>query len=225
MNNKAYSAKVRFSPLFNAAGAKLYVAILENRTVKNVKSNGETEFFDVMKKMLPNENGTAVPAGTIGNWDSLTFNFTFNGNYRLPADGAAANRINDATENSVENFYNMHVIAWIQGSDKQVYQAANLTSTTPVGTEDFSTSVKNIDVFPNPTSDVININMNMTKSDVILATLVDLSGNMVESKSINASIGANTIQFNTKNLAQGIYNVLIFDSKNNSSVHKIVVQH
>ena len=65
----------------------------------------------------------------------------------------------------------------------------------------------------------------MKESDMILASIVDLNGNMIETKSIKTATGQNKIEFNVSNLAQGIYNVLIFDSKNNSSVHKISVQH
>jgi hypothetical protein len=52
------TAKVKFSPLFNSTGAKVYVAILEKSTINNVKSNGETIFYQVAKKMLPSELGT-----------------------------------------------------------------------------------------------------------------------------------------------------------------------
>jgi len=224
-NNKSVSAKARFSPLFNAAGAKLYVAVLEHKTTANVKTNGETEFHDVMKKMLPNENGTAVPSVAIGSWDSITVNYTFNGNYRLPADGAAANRINHASENSVEEFTDLYVIAWIQGADKQVYQAANLTSLTPNSTEDLSQTIAQVSVYPNPATDLVHVQFDMKNTDKVFATLVDLSGNVLESKSVSLNAGKNTIDFNAKNLANGMYHVMVFDSKNNSSVHKIVIAH
>jgi len=225
VNNMTVTAKVKFSPLMNATGAKLYVAVVERRTVNNVKTNGETEFFQVMKKMLPNETGTAVPTVAIGSWDSLSFNYTFKGNYRLPTDGQAANQINHTIEHSVENFYNTYVIAWIQAADKTVYQACNLTSLTPTSTEDFTATIKSIDVYPNPTSDVLNIAMDMKNSDEILATLIDLNGNVIENKSFKAQTGANNFQFNTSRLASGTYHLMLFDSKNNSSVHKIMVQH
>lgn len=225
VDNKSVSAKVRFSPLFNATGAKLYVAVLEGKTTSNVKSNGETEFLNVMKKMLPNENGTTVPAVTIGNWDSITLNYTFNGSYRLPTDGATANRINHATEHSVEEFTDLYVIAWIQGSDKQVYQAANLTSLTPVGLNDISNSIAAIDVYPNPSSDRVKVELNMKSNDMLIASLIDLNGNVISSKAIQATQGKNSIEFDVQNLANGVYNILIFDSKNNSSVQKIVVNH
>lgn len=225
VTNKTVTAKVKFSPLFNASGAKLYVAILERQTNNNVKSNGETKFLQVMKKMLPNETGTAVPAVTIGNWDSLSFNYTFNGNYRLPTDGQPANVINHAIENSVENFYNTNVIAWIQAADKTVYQACNLTSLTPNSVEDFSATVHSIEVYPNPATDFINVSMDLIKSDEILATMIDLNGHVIESKSVKMDAGKNSIQFNTSNIAAGTYHVMLFDSKNNSSVHKIIVNH
>jgi len=221
----SFTAKVKFSPLFNATGAKVYVAILEKSTIKNIKSNGETIFYQVAKKMLPSELGTTLPNVAVGNWDSLTMNYTFNGNYRLATDGTAANHINMAIEHAVEDFKNLYVVAWIQGTDKQVYQAANLTSLYPLGTTDFTATIKNVSVYPNPTSDEVNIELNMKESDEILTSLVDMNGNMIETKSVKTTLGTNKITFNVSKLAQGIYNVLIFDSKNNSSVHKITVQH
>lgn len=223
VNNKSITAKVKFSPLFNATGAKLHVAVLEGKTSSNVKSNGETEFFNIMKKMLPNENGTSVPTVTIGTWDSITLNYTFNGNYRLPSDGTAGNRINHASEHSIEEFTDLYVIAWIQGSDKQVYQAANLTSITPVGLNNISECIAKIEIYPNPTSELIKIDLTMNSSDKIFASLVDMQGNMVASKSFSSAQGKNTIEFDARNLAQGLYHVMIIDSKNNSSVQSVNV--
>ena len=219
------TAKVKFSPLFNSTGAKVYVTILEKSTIKNFKSNGETIFYQVAKKMLPSESGTVLPNVTVGNWDSLTMNYTFNGNYKLATDGTAANHINMAIEHAVEDFKNLYVVAWIQGTDKQVYQAVNLTSLHPLGTTDFTATIKNVSVYPNPTSEEVNIELNMKESDEILTSLVDMNGNMIETKTVKTTLGSNKITFNVSKLAQGIYNVLIFDSKNNSSVHKISVQH
>jgi len=225
VSNMSVTAKVKFSPLFNGTGAKLYVAILERETVQNVKSNGETKFFEVMKKMLPTETGTALPTVTIGNWDSLSFNYTFKGNYRLPIDGLTANVINHTIEHSVEHFYNTNVVAWIQAADKTVYQAINLTSLTPNSTQDFSASMSTIDVYPNPANDRINIGIELKSNDEILATLIDALGHVIESKSVNMQEGKNTMSFTTNNLASGVYNVMLFDSKNNSSVHQVIVQH
>ncbi|HRG57516.1 MAG TPA: T9SS type A sorting domain-containing protein [Bacteroidia bacterium] len=222
VNGKLVGAKVKYAPVFNSTGAKLYVAILEGVTSQNVKTNGETEFKHVMKKMLPNETGTNLPAQSPGVWDSTTFTYTFNGEYRLPTDGQSANRINHTTEHSVEEFSDLYVIAWIQGNDKVVYQAANLSLTT--GIESVSNVLKDVDVYPNPTQNVINIKINLSQNEQIVSTLVDLEGNVINSKMSQLKSGTNNIDFDATQLASGIYHVMIFDSKGNSSVHKVVVQ-
>lgn len=224
-NNMTVSSKVKFSPLFNATGAKLYVAILEKETIKNIKSNGETKFYQVMKKMLPSEVGTSLPTVTIGNWDSLSFNYTFNGNYRLPADGQSANRINHAIENSIENTHNLYVIAWIQASDKTVFQACNLTSLNPVGVENVSQQLQEVLVYPNPSSDVLHVNFKSAESNTILYTLVNTTGSVILSSSKEISAGSNSFELSTKGLANGMYHLMLFDSKNNSHVEQVLVQH
>ncbi len=225
VDNKTVSAKVKFSPLFTPpAGSKLFVAVLERKTTANVATNGETEFLQVMKKMLPTENGTAIPNVAIGNWDSLSLSYTFKGNYRLPADGQAANIINNNTENSVEEFTDLMVIAWIQGADKTVYQALNLASITPVGTENFTAAINKIEVYPNPVSDILRVNIDAKESEQVFISLADISGNIVLNNTAKIASGKNSIQMDIHSLATGIYHLMIFDSKNNSSVHKIVVQ-
>ena len=219
------TAKVRWSPLFNATGAKLYVAVLESKDTANIKNNGETEFFQVMKKMLPNENGTSLPNTAVGNWDSLSFNYQFKGNYRLPADGATANRVNHTTEHCVEKFPFLYTIAWIQAADKTVYQAANLTLAKPLGTETFSKSITGINVYPMPSTNVVNVEIKASTSEKMMATIIDMQGNVVEAKQLKSIIGLNTISFNVSQIANGIYNLILFDEKGNSSVREILVQH
>jgi hypothetical protein len=221
-SDKSFKANVRFSPLFDDPGSKLYVAILEHVTYFNAKSNGETEFHNVMKKMLPTEAGTVLTKRGVLAVDSLSFSYKFNGQYRLPSDGAAGNIINLATEHSVEDFNNLYVIAWIQGNDKQVYQAANLVKSTTVGIKDNFASFENVEVFPNPSSDNIKISVNVKESNTILSTIVDGSGNIVRSKSSKLGAGQNTIEYNIKDLPQGSYNIMLFDEKSNSSVQGFV---
>jgi len=175
---------------------------------------------------MPNETGTALPIVAIGGWDSISLSYTFNGSYRLPADGTAGNRINLATEHSVEEFTDLYVIAWVQGTDKTVFQAANLTKVAFVGIEDnLSNAINTVEVYPNPCVDMINVNINMQNAEGVAATLIDMEGSIVDSKVVKLNAGKNLIQFNAANLSNGIYNVMVFDSKNNSSVHKVIVQH
>lgn len=96
---------------------RLMVAVVEKLTTKNVKSNGETEFEHVMKKMLPDVNGTSLGNLTKNQVVNRSLEFTFNGDYRLPADGQAASMISHGAEHSVEEFDDLVVAVWMESGN------------------------------------------------------------------------------------------------------------
>ncbi len=224
LEGQKVSVKVRYSPLYDGAtGTRLYIAILEKHTTSNVKTNGETEFHQVMKKMVPTETGTALSSTVApGAWDSLSVSYTFNGSYRLPLDGTTANIIKHATENSVEDFANLYVIAWIQSADKFIHQAANLKDLS-TGVVNVSPVLEEINVFPNPTSDVLNVQIKSEVSGKVMLTMVDLDGSVVYAKEVEVQSGSQTITLPTDNLINGLYNLMLIDEHNNSSVHQVVI--
>jgi hypothetical protein len=122
-------------PLENVQSNNLvvHVAVVEETTYNNIKTNGETQFEHVVKKMLPNDNGTSISSLTVGQQSTLNLNYTFNGSYRLPLD--ATNPINHATEHSVEDFSNLMIVVWVQDVvTKEVHQStyATLSSVIPI---------------------------------------------------------------------------------------------
>ncbi len=123
---------------YPAGNYRLQIAIIENLTTANVKNNGETEFYQVLKKMYLDENGITLTS--LDNLTPYTFStdYTFQGSYRLPANGQAANRINHATEHSVEEFSDLRVVVWVEEVDtKEVLQAFNAVS--PLDTDNDGT--------------------------------------------------------------------------------------
>jgi hypothetical protein len=218
--DKKVTGKVRYSPAFNNAAGNtiLHIAVLEKRTDKNVKNNGEVEFLQVMKKMIPTNNGTILPAINSGVWDSTSFTYTFNGNYRLPSDGQAANIINHTTENSVEDFNNLYVISWLQSTNKSVYQAAYLSGTvtggTPAGIANNKANVE-VSIYPNPTSDFLNINLEKIEGSKALIMLVDVNGDLVSSNEVNLNVTKKST-IDVKAYASGIYSVIVLDEHQNS---------
>ncbi len=220
------SAKISYAPLFDATSARLHVAIIENKTTKNVKSNGEKEFFQVVKKMLPNENGTLLSNMAEGKWDTLALSFLFKGKYRLPADGAVANRIDHTKENSVEEFSDLRVVAWVQstGADKQVYQASNLSKKTVLGANDLPISINSVIAYPNPTTDVLNISLKADRQEKLTLLFISVDGSVSKAIDQDVSTGQNQLQINTSDLATGLYYMSIIDSKNNSHTQAIVIE-
>jgi thiol-disulfide isomerase/thioredoxin len=131
---KTITTDVSVTPLMKlpANSIRLYSAIVEKRTVKNVKTNLETEFLQVVKKLIPNENGRTLDSISI---NAINANVTtrvkdtykFKDSFRLPGDGTAAKRINLATEYTVENFANLYVVTWIENKGfKMVLQSNKL---------------------------------------------------------------------------------------------------
>ncbi len=101
----------------------LRVAIFEKKTVNNKMSNLETEFFNVMKKFIPDEVGTSIPSMSAGDSLSYNFTYTFQGDYRKPY--SAGDQINHAIEHSVEQFFDLGVAVWVQNdiAGRMVHQA------------------------------------------------------------------------------------------------------
>lgn len=127
IDNKKVDFKVTIKPVTNMTNANLrfVAAIVEKKTERNVKTNGETEFYYVMKKFMTAVNGDVI-APLRAN-DSIALNdysYTFNGNYRLPND---SDRIDHNTEHSIEDFKNLMVVYWLQDDlTKEVFQAGKV---------------------------------------------------------------------------------------------------
>jgi hypothetical protein len=225
---KSFDININYTPQVNltASDATLYVAIVEGITTQNVKSNGETEFEQVMKKMLPSDAGTPVAATTAGT--ALTFNttYTFNGSFRLPTNGQAANRINHATENSVENIDDCYVVAWLQfnGGDKVVLQAANLAKVFGVGVENPTVKDMEVSIYPNPASTSANLSFVVSGEQELTVKIVDAKGQVVEQETGIYTSGNHNMTINTAAFANGAYNVIV--SGNNVNISKsLVVNH
>jgi len=202
INNKTVCVDVELDPLSNISGATLHIAIKEKKTTANVKTNGETEFFNVMKKMVPNENGTAIAPLVNGTPASYSFCYTFNGSYRLPNN--ASDPINHAIEHSVEEFADLAVAVWLQNAGtKEVYQAAE--GQLVLGINDFDPISHNMMLYPNPANDFTSISIDMDHSAEAVVNVVNTLGQTVISTSEQLESGTSKIQLATAGLSAGVY--------------------
>jgi hypothetical protein len=83
--------------------------------------------------------------------------------------------------------------------------------------------VNALSIFPNPSSDILNINFELTASNKVSLRLVDALGRVVETAQINANSGMNTWNFNVSNLAVGVYN-LEFTLNGATATSKVLVK-
>jgi hypothetical protein len=86
-------------------------------------------------------------------------------------------------------------------------------------------SIDNINVYPNPVSNVLSMGINMNMTDNAVITLVDEKGATYENKNVNLIQGKNVLEFDVTKLPSGIYNISLIDSHQNSFTRSIVVNH
>lgn len=201
---------------FQGQNYVLHAALFENTTSQNSKTSGETEFYHVMKKMVPNANGTFL--GGLNKASSITQNlsFQFQGNYRLPAN--ANSQINHSTEHSVEQFSDLGVVVWVQDNDtKEVLQSAYAVNTIGINESELSA----FRLFPNPAKEQVTLGFleNTKTAEVVIYTI---QGREVYKNTFN-NISTDAIEINTSKFTTGVYVIEVM-IKGSISVNKLVVE-
>ena len=210
---------VTIDPLFTSTvtldNLVLHTAVYEKTTYNNSSSNGEIEFYNIMKKMLPDANGTVLSnLSGPNNPSTINFNYTFNGLYNLPPD--AGSPIDHTFENSIEDFQNLGVAVWIQDVDtKYVLQSSEAS----IVANNFKLDKKEIIVYPNPSSEYINILLPLNHSASKIE-IYDVIGNMVLSH--KTIVSKYDYKLNLAHLSNGIYQIII-SSKDNIIKEKLEV--
>lgn len=196
---------------------KLRVALVERETVQNIKSNGETNFHFVMKKMLPTEAGQDFVMPAKDAPKTVNLSYTFPGAFKLAPSartsstasptGAGYAGINIASENSVEEFYDLAVVAFIQNDDtKEILQSSWTVQDWAIGMKENVKNATDFNVYPNPANTSITIECNGSKDASF--RILDLNGKEVMSNnelSINSSISI-------EGLNSGLYFVEMVDA-------------
>ena len=228
---------------FNSNNLVVHTAIIEKTTYNNVKTNGETQFENVVKKMVPSDNGTAINALSAGQQVPLSLQYIFKGNYRLPPD--ATSPIDHTIEHSVEDFSNLMVAVWIQDiNTKEIYQSTyalssqsydciNKSCVDPMdGTGTYSSlnecqndtacipldiieldRLNKIIIYPNPATDNIYIS-NLTEATTL--KIYDINGKLVLEDNVS-----DKEYINISKLARGIYQIK-FEGKDWGEIRKLI---
>ena len=188
---------------FPSSNIKFHVAIIENKTTKNKKTNGETEFNYVMKKMVPNANGTNIGTLTAGTAFNFDGHYEFKGSYRLP--NSAQDPINHSIEHSVEEFSDLNVVVWVQNtSTKEVFQSAWATNNVGINNQASKNGI--IELFPNPTNSQAYVRYLLAENQNVNIKIYNILGEVVysENKGYENS-GYHTAVLDVNNFSEGLY--------------------
>ncbi len=213
------SLDVDLDPLmdFNSTNLKLFAAIVEGETFWNKKSNGETKFEMVMKKMMPGATGMTLSPMTKDTKVSKSLSHTFNGYYRLPANGLDSNHINHTKENSVETFDDLYVAVWVQDLTTKEILQSELIPVNNASNENIEAEAK---VFPNPSNDAFQVVVDRLASETAKVQVTNISGQVV----YTGEMSNGKAQINTANWNTGLYLVTVEGANYHYST-KIMVRH
>ncbi len=199
-----------------------------------------------------NSNGTTIASGTFTIPDgesvvALNFFIPQGNDYgiRITSNNPQLWRDRDLTNDTPFNFpYAIGSLVSITGtnvggadSDNYYYFFYDWTVSTPTWTctsgrvevqaivtgVNELTGVESLNVYPNPTSDVINVNMNVLTNAKLTVSLLDQTGRVVKTEQWSTSNGNNAFSMDVNNIAKGIYQ-LSFSSEGKSVTRKIVIQ-
>lgn len=230
LSGKTVNVSATIKPIvdFPAGSYKVRMAIVEKSAFQNVKTNGETEFNYVLKKMLPDDNGKDITLPSKNNTTTVSESYTFNGDFKLPVaarttssvvpTGAGYAGVNLATNHTVEQFEDLAVVVFIQNNTtKEVLQSAWTAQDFPVGIADEKSNNMNTLLYPNPAQNLINIGLGSI--DQAEVSIIDISGKAIITKQITA----NQNSISTETLNNGLYFVQV-KAGGKTSIHKLVIQ-
>ncbi|MFC5271501.1 T9SS type A sorting domain-containing protein [Adhaeribacter terreus] len=199
------TARALITPFANVTSNNLvlHTVITERHTVRNFRTNGETDFYDVAKKMLPDENGLPIAALVNGQQVKYTNAFAMNYNdYTLPFTKFAV------TPNFVENMDSLQVVFFVQDKNtKEVFNAGmGKRVSQPLGVSKNLEAVAQVNVYPNPTTGKVNIAFTPEKAGKATLEIYNAVGARVWNTTISAAeVNGKRIDADLSNQPNGFY--------------------
>jgi hypothetical protein len=167
-------------------------------------SNGERDFYNVVRKMIPGTGGTGITNNwTVGQTSTYTFAV--------------------AVPSYIYDINQLAVVCFIQNSSsRQVEQAA--FSISPVGISSQESSPSTIHLFPNPASSMARISFNLPNSSDVTINIYNEAGMLVRTeKRRMMTAGKQEVEIDVEMLADNIYIVELITGEMRSTTRLNVV--
>jgi hypothetical protein len=192
-SNNVVQLQVRFTSIDQANQGeilKAHVVLVEKNVLKSsyvccAGANSENEYPWVMRKMLPDQNGTPISNTMVGGVD-LVSNITTTTNFK------------DLSE--------LRVIAFVQNeTTREIYQGAISTPVLTTGINTFENQNQLFSIIQPVTDNHLQVNLreNVTQAEISIS---DILGNVVL---IKEAISSSKVQLPLHGLPKGIYLVTV----------------
>lgn len=115
------------------------------------------------------------------------------------------------------------VIETISGGNAVFTQGFEQPKFKGTGIISLPANAPTISLFPNPTSDAVNLAFNLTQGGKLAYRLFDMSGRELSGTAKNSQPGQQTEQLDLSNLSQGLYMLnIIFEANDNTKSFSVV---
>jgi hypothetical protein len=128
---------VTITPYFSGTGYNAFVCVVEKVTTGNVGGNGETEFYSVLMKMLPDAQG--IPMNFV---DGIPENIHLSSNL---------------SGTHIEELSDLAVVLFIQDMNTHKVIQAAYSENAPIEASKVSLPEDDIMIYPNPSNGILNI--------------------------------------------------------------------
>ncbi|MCA0430341.1 MAG: T9SS type A sorting domain-containing protein [Bacteroidetes bacterium] len=149
---------------------------------------------------------TAITTGSAAGSYTMAIPMSVSNNQSLNGNGDCV------TPSAVTHFFNAVTVT-----------DAGIIYVNPVGLNEKSKTVTNMQVIPNPTSNNTNLVFDMNTDAKVLVSVTDVTGKIVKSIVTNANLGQNTVNINVNDLKAGIYFVSL-NANNQKTTAKLIVE-
>jgi hypothetical protein len=92
-----------------------------------------------------------------------------------------------------------------------------------IGINEAVTSFGTVACYPNPASDVLNINVTLNNNEEVMINMYNSLGQMISTETRNMTAGANAVQLNTSNLQSGVYFINV-TAAGTTATTKVIVE-
>ena len=175
---------------FVNTNAKLHIAVVEKEYDNMQGTNGEVEFYQVLRKLLPSSNGTPLSLSS-GSTESVETSYNFN-----------VGNVTQNTFNLWEGIENCQVIAFVEDNNKTIMQSAFIGNLSNISE---TKNINQVKIYPNPANSNATLIFNLINKSKVNLSIINILGEVVSNESYDMSAGNKYINLNINELNNGIY--------------------
>lgn len=183
---------------------RAHIVVIEKNVLKSSYAaspgaNTESNYEYVMRKMLPNQNGSFLVNRNLNGKDTITLSWPMQ---------------------KIKNNAEVRVVAFVQNKNtKEVYMANLFSTNISTGIPEMMPEGLSFKVYPNPANDFLYVSASNLMNDASI-TIVDILGKAILSETVSPN---KTLLLNTSSFKKGIYFLILNDGMNSVS-KKVVVE-